>query len=77
MTEKKEAVVSPNFSFKGWKLSKWFVGNWTTIKEIFKVALPAVIGWVATQNEIYTGLITIFGKFLLDAGEYYVKEYTK
>jgi hypothetical protein len=70
-------VVSPARSLKGWSPLKWFVGNWKTIKELLKLGIPLALGWAATNNEALTGLITIGGKFLLDVGEYYFKEYSQ
>ena len=72
-----EKIVSPHRSFQGWQFKKWFVGNWITIKELIKVLLPAFVGWYATKNPAMTGFITILGKFVLDAGQYWFKEYTK
>lgn len=69
-------VISPAYSFKGWNISSWFLGNWTTIKEFGKVLVPALLAWAATNNPALTGIITIIGKFLLDCGEYYVKQHT-
>lgn len=70
-------VVSPRFSFKGWNFLEWFKGNWKTIKEVAKVLGP----WILSQqffqdNVFYAGLLTLVGKFLLDVGEYWVKEKT-
>ncbi len=67
-------MKSPNKSFKGWKFMEWFKGNWKSIKEILKVGAPLLIGWVATSHPTWTVLITLLGKFLLDTGEYYLKE---
>ena len=62
-------------SMKGWNFMEWFKGNWKTIKELLKVGIPAVVGWAATNNPALTGVITIGGKFVLDIGEYYFKDY--
>lgn len=70
-------VISPSFSLKGWKFKKWFTGNWSTIKELIKVFVPMALGWTATHSPELTGLITIGGKFLMDVGEYYFKQYTE
>lgn len=64
---------SPANSLKGWNFQEWFVGNWKTLKELIKVGIPAIVGWVATQNPALTGVITVAGKLLLDTGEYYFK----
>ncbi len=68
-------VKSPKRSLKGWNFKQWFVGNWSTIKEGLKVAIPAFVGWITTHHPAYTGLVTVGGKFLIDLGEYYFKEY--
>lgn len=70
-------VISESGSFEGWRFGKWFFGNWKTIKELIKVGLPLIIGWFATNSPGYTGLITVFGKFIIDLGEYYFKEYSE
>lgn len=69
-------VVSEKYSLKGWKFSEWFKGNWSTLKELGKVGAPLVLSFLLTNDPKLTGLVTIVGKFLLDVGEYYVKEYT-
>ena len=66
---------SPNMSMKGRNFMEWFKGNWKTIKELLKVGIPAAIGWATTNNPALIGLITIGGKFILDMGEYYFKDY--
>jgi hypothetical protein len=68
-------VVSPKFSLKGWKFGEWLKGNWATIKELIKVGIPLLIGYVSTTNPALVGIITIVGKLILDTGEYYIKEY--
>jgi len=62
------------FNLEGWSFKEWFFGNGKTIKEIFKVALPLVIGWIITNNPTWTGVITLVGKLILDTLEYYIKE---
>ena len=73
----KKKIISPAKSFQGWKIDKWLIGNWTTIKEILKVGVPCAIGWFATGNPYLTSLITLLGKLLVDAGEYWIKEKTE
>jgi hypothetical protein len=63
-----------SMSLQGWEFAEWFKGNWKTIKEIIKVAVPALIGLVSTSHPALVGLITLTGKFVLDVGEYYLKE---
>lgn len=70
-------MKSPNNSFKGWQFSRWFKGNWKTIKEFIKAGLPLIVGWTTTHNPVATGFITIIGKFVLDSGEYWFKQYSK
>jgi hypothetical protein len=62
------------FTLKGWNLADWFAGNGKTIKEIFKVGVPILVGWVTTHSPVYTTLITLVGKLVLDTLEYFVKE---
>jgi len=69
-------IVSKKMSLEGWTLKEWFVGNWKTIKEGLKVLVPLALGWAVTNNPELTGGITLVGKFILDLGEYYFKEYT-
>lgn len=70
-------VESESFSLEGYSVLKWFLGNWKTIKEFLKVGIPALIGWSVTANPELTGLITIGGKFLIDLGEFYFKEFSE
>ena len=67
-------VMSPKYSMKNWVFSVWLKGNWKSIKEVIKVGLPLVVAWAQTNNPAMIGLITILGKFILDIGEYYLKE---
>ena len=68
MTKTKTAM-----SLEGWEFGKWLRGNWTTIKEMLKVGIPAIVSWVTTTDPVLGGAIVIIGKFLLDMGEYYLK----
>lgn len=68
-------LKSPKMSLKGWSLREWAVGNYSTLKELFKVGLPLLIGWATTHNPALVGLITIAGKLCLDTLEYWYKEY--
>jgi len=70
-------VKSPSGSFAGWQFSEWFKGNWSTIKELIKVGLPALVSFTMVTNPALAGLLTIVGKFVLDAGQYYFTNYTK
>jgi len=69
-----EKIVSERFSFEGWELGKFIKGNWKTIKEVGKVAIPYVTSWLITQDMTVQIFLTGAGKALLDAIEYYVKE---
>lgn len=62
------------FSLEGWKLSEWFKGNWSTVKEVIKVGLPLVTLWLTTGNFWATGFGTILGKFVLDTLHYASKD---
>jgi hypothetical protein len=68
--------TKPSRSLQGWKFKEWLFGNGSTIKEFLKVGIPALIGWVATNNPELTVMATLFGKFVLDTAEYYLKERT-
>ena len=70
----KEKLVSKARSLQGWKLLEWFKGNWKTLKELLKVGLPALLAWLTLNNPALVGLATLVGKFLLDVGEFYLKE---
>jgi len=72
----KKKVYGNKFSFKGWNFKGWFIGNWSTLKELLKVGIPFIVGIVATNNPLWIGLITIGGKFLMDLGHYYYKEFS-
>ena len=52
-----------------------FQENWSIIKELGKVLTPAILTWLATQNPIWTVVITAFAKALFDIAEYYVRVY--
>ncbi len=71
----RKTVISSARSLEGWEFKKWFVGNWKTIKEVLKIGIPAALAWVTTHNPALVGIITIGGKFLIDLGEYYFKQY--
>ena len=70
-------IVSPANSFKGWSFKTWFVGNWSTLKEIAKVGAPFIVTWLATQDPYLLILFTALGKLLLDSGEYFFSVYKK
>ncbi len=71
----KEKIISPKFSLCGWRFETWFVGNWSTIKELLKVGIPLAISWAATKDPVLVTVFTIGGKLILDTGEYFFKEY--
>ena len=72
----KEKVVSANYSLEGWSFKSWLTGNWKTVKEILKIAVPLGVSWATVNSPATVGLLTIGGKFVLDLGEYYFKRYT-
>ena len=74
---KKGKVISASMSFAGWNLKDWFLGNWSTIKEIAKVGAPLLVTIWLVNNPVMIGFLTILGKFLLDSGEYFFKTYTQ
>lgn len=66
---------SSNFSFSGYNLMKAIKGNWKSIKEILKVGVPFFLGMqFFTANPVYIGIVTILGKSVLDAIEFYFSE---
>lgn len=67
--------MKEKYSLSGWKLGKWIIGNWKTLREILKIGIPLAVAWATTNNPALIGLITLGGKFLLDLGHYYLKEY--
>jgi len=67
-------VISEKFSMKGWSLREWLIGNWSTVKEVFKVGVPFAISMFATNNIALSGLITLAGKLILDSAQYYITE---
>ena len=73
MAEKK--IESPSKSFEGWKFGKWFTGNWSTLKQLLKVGLPLLISMQLFDPLWANFLGTIVGKFIIDSGEYWLKEY--
>lgn len=68
------AKVSESMSFKGWEFSKWFTGNWGTIKELLKVGLPFIASTFLVDPAYQQFLITVVGKFVLDTGEFFFKK---
>ena len=72
----KTKILSPSKSFKEWKFSEWFVGNWKTIKEIAKVGAPLLVSSLIVSHPALIAFLTILGKFLLDTGEFFFKEIT-
>ena len=69
-----EKVIKKANSLEGWKLKEWLKGNYKTIKELIKVGVPFWIGISASADPQLAGLITLFGKLILDSFEYYLKE---
>ena len=60
---------------KKWNLKDWFVGKWSTIKEILKFGIPLIIGWSTTHSPEWTALITIGGNFVLDVGHFFYNKW--
>ena len=69
-------VISHAKSLEGWDFWTWFVGNWKTIKEFVKVGFPYLASTFFSSEPVIQGSLTILGKFVLDMGEYWYKEYT-
>ena len=62
------------FNFQGYSLWQWFKGNASTIKEILKVGIPYVAAITFTSVIWQDFAITVVGKFLLDAIDYWVSK---
>lgn len=63
------------YNLKNWSFKKWFLGNWSTIKEIVKVGVPALLALsFVSSNPVVVAGITIVGKFVLDLGHYWMAE---
>ena len=73
MTDTK--VISPRFSFKGWKPTEWLKGHWKTIKETAKVAAPLWFSVSQGWDPTVTALATAVFVGLASAIEYFLKEY--
>jgi hypothetical protein len=58
------------FNLEGWSLWKWLYGN----KELVKVVIPAVLGFLVTNRYLDAAIAGIIGKPILDIVEYYVKK---
>lgn len=71
---KVETVTKSAMSFKGWNVKELLIGNFKTIKELFKVGIPLIISIIAADNLALQGLITLGGKLILDSLEYWVKK---
>lgn len=69
-----DKVMSPRFSFKGWEFTKWFIGNWKSIKELIKIGAPLWASYSMTANPYLVLILTGVGKLVLDSIEYFVKE---
>ena len=71
-----DTIVSPHFDLKGWNFLEWLKGNWSTIKELVKLGVPYIVSiQFFAENPAAQVMLTLVGKFLLDVGEYWVKEY--
>ena len=71
----KRVNVSTRGSFEGWNLIEWIKGNWKTIKEVVKVGAPLLLSLqFFAENPVLLSVVTILGKGILDAAEYYFSE---
>ena len=66
--------ISNAKSFEGYSVVSWFKGNWKTIKEGLKVGVPLIISMNLVGPIWGEFLGTILGKFVLDAGEFWIKQ---
>jgi hypothetical protein len=75
------AETKSRFSFDGFKWKELILGNWTTFKEIGKVFVSsaAMVEFMSALSQsdpvLFMGL-TLIGKAILDALEFWVKEET-
>ena len=69
-------ITSPSGSLKGWKFTTFLIGNLKVIKELAKILVPAVSAWLITYNPVWTTIVAVAGKAILDIIEFYAKEYT-
>ncbi|HUX59815.1 MAG TPA: hypothetical protein VMV32_00775 [Ignavibacteriaceae bacterium] len=67
--------TSEKMSFEGWEFAKWAKGNLKTIKEAVKVGAPLILAMpFFAQNPVILGVVTIIGKAILDAADFYFTE---
>lgn len=65
--------IKERFSMKGWEPGKFIFGQWKTVKEILKLAVPMIVTGYYTNDPAVIALLTILGKAVLDMGDYWVK----
>lgn len=65
-------MLSPNRSFKGFKLSKNLM---SAIKKCIYVLVPAVLTELVAHNTIASGVAALVGPMVLNAVEYWFKKY--
>ena len=61
-------MLSPTFSFTGFKLSK---NMWSAIKNALYVLVPAIITELAAHNMIANGVAAVVGPMILKAIEFW------
>ena len=67
--------LKESMTFEGWNFWVWLKGNGKTLKEVFKIGLPLLLGLTFIQeNPAVIGLVTIIGKLICDSLEFYVSE---
>lgn len=64
-------VVSPKYSFKGFKLSKNIIDAG---KNVLYILIPAIITELATSNTSIAVSVATVSPFVLKALEYWIKE---
>ena len=67
-------ATSPKLSFEGWQFSKWLTGNWSAIKQALKVGIPFVAATFIVNPMWQQFVLTVVGKFVIDSGEFFLKE---
>lgn len=65
-------MKSPKRSWKGFKLSKNFL---SAVKKALYVMVPAVVAELVAHNLITTGIAGVVGPMVLNAVEYWLKQY--
>jgi len=68
-------IVTERFSMQGWDIKKYIKGNWSTIKEGIKIAVPLIIGmaYFRDRPELVASCVLV-GKGVMDLLHYWIKQ---